>query len=59
VSGRFPHDRIIAVEMLRGPDHMAILSDSFDGVMVRSGGCRSHGIRGRGDRAVAGVDAGG
>jgi len=26
VSGRLPHDRIMAVEMLRGPDHMAILT---------------------------------
>jgi hypothetical protein len=24
VSGRFPHARIMAVEMLRGPDHIAI-----------------------------------
>jgi len=24
VSGRFPHARIIAVEMFRGPDHIAI-----------------------------------
>jgi hypothetical protein len=24
VSGRLPNERIIAVEMLRGPDHMAI-----------------------------------
>jgi len=23
VSGRFPHARIIAVEIFRGPDHMA------------------------------------
>jgi hypothetical protein len=24
VSGRFSHERIMAVEILRGPDHMAI-----------------------------------
>jgi len=24
VSGRFPHDRIMAVEIFRGPDHIAI-----------------------------------
>ena len=27
--GRFPHDRIIAVEILRGPDHMAMRTGSF------------------------------
>jgi hypothetical protein len=27
VSGRLPHARIMAVEIFRGPDHMAILRD--------------------------------
>jgi hypothetical protein len=48
----------MAVEMLRGPDHMAILRVSFEGVILHSGPCRSHGIRGRRDRAVAGADDG-
>jgi hypothetical protein len=32
VSGRLPHERIMAVEILRGPDHIAIRTGSLFGI---------------------------